>query len=235
MAIGNNGRYGSSNTIRTLALPDPTVLVLADGATSKAIDNARGHLFEQFVAHLFHIYGYNEPTRERLELTSNGIELDLSAEHELTHQRAIAECKAYTSPVKAGMLGTFHSKIVIERYNEPSLQGFFIVLPRLTPNGEEQAKTITDHDRDFKLITARGIVELLKLRHTVVDCPLPNIRGSDPAVLITKEGIFAACHELDAITRTTFSSPRVGCRWTCTVVRPRDFVQRQLFTGLTSN
>lgn len=185
----------------TLALPDPVVLVLADGATPSAVNNARGHLFESFVARLLHSYGYNEPTRERLNVTSDGIELDVVAKHELTGQPATAECKAYTSPVSAAMLGTFHSKLVTRRFREPTTQGFFLALPRLTGNGQELADEIAAHDPGFKILTARGVVDLLRSRRTVVDCPLPGLISSDPAVVVTEHGVHAACLELDPGTR----------------------------------
>ena len=49
--------------LATVAVADPVVLVLADGPSRAAVSNAKGHLFEQFVAQLLHTYGYDEPTR----------------------------------------------------------------------------------------------------------------------------------------------------------------------------
>lgn len=185
-----------------LTLPDPVVLVLAEGETQAAVNNARGHLFELFVAQLLHAYGYGKPTRERLNITSDGVELDVIAVHELTGHTALAECKAYASPVPASMLGNFHSKVVTRRFRDAGTQGFFVALPRLTPNGQEQANEIAAHDDNFHTLTARGVVELLRSRQVVVDCPIPGLLASDPAVLVSKQGVYAACLELDAHTRT---------------------------------
>jgi hypothetical protein len=186
----------------TLTLADPIVLVLANGDTPSAISNARGHLFETFVAHLLHTFGYNKPRTDRLNEVSAGIELDVSADHELTKQPAVVECKAYTSPVTAALLGTFHSKLVTRRYREPTTQGFFVAIPRLTANAKEQADLISGHDPGFTVLTAQSIVDLLANRGAISDCPIANVITSDPAVVVTEHGIHAACLQLDADTRT---------------------------------
>lgn len=111
---GNTSALGAP-----LAVADPLILVLAHGATPAAVRNARGHLFETFVARLLHLFGYGTPTTERLKVKTGGIELDVLATHEISQQPAIAECKTYTSPVPASMLGTFHSKLVTRRYKKP--------------------------------------------------------------------------------------------------------------------
>ncbi len=195
------GVDGSTVSIRALGLSDPVVLVLADGETQSAENNARGHLFESFVAQLLHVYGYNKPTRQRLNVSREGIELDITAIHELTAYDAMAECKAHTSPINAAMLGNFHSKLITTRYKAPDTHGFFVALPRLTTNGQEQANLIAAHDSKFKVLTASHVVELLRSRRTIVDCPIPDLLTSDPAVIITQHGVHGACLELDPATR----------------------------------
>ena len=192
----------NSGEMPTLTLPDPTVVVLADGASKGATDNARGHLFEKFVAHLFHMYGYSQPSIENSNVTADGIELDVVATHEISRQEMIAECKAYSSPVSAAMLGTFHSKLVTRRYKAPNTQGYFVALPRLTANGKEQADEIAANDAGFKLLTARGVVDLLRSKKFIVECPITNVLSSDPAVIISEHGVYAACLEVDDKSRT---------------------------------
>ncbi|MFJ5839796.1 restriction endonuclease [Streptomyces shenzhenensis] len=184
-----------------LTVADPVVLVLAHGETPAAVRNARGHLFEVFVARLLHAYGYGAPTRERLNVSADGIELDVVASHDLSGQGAVAECKAYTSPVPASMLGTFHSKLVTRRFDALDTQGFFVAIPRLTSSGHEYARKITAHDRNFHVLTAATIADLLHARQVIVDCPLEGLLSSDPAVVVTEHGVHAACLELDASTR----------------------------------
>ena len=202
MAQNSSNAASSSGEMATLALPDPTVVVLAEGASKGAIDNARGHLFEKFVAHLFHVYGYSQPSIENCNISADGIELDVIATHLISGQKMIAECKAYSSPVSAAMLGTFHSKLVTRRYKEPNTQGYFVALPRLTANGKEQADEIAANDPGFKLLTARGVVNLLRSGQSIAECPIANILSSDPAVIISEHGVYAACLEVDERSRT---------------------------------
>lgn len=189
-------------SVQPLLVVDPHVLILASDESDTASRNKRGALFESFVASLLNTYGYNEPTRERLNVTADGIELDVEAIHGLTTHRAIAECKAYSSPVAANMLGTFHSKLITGRYADPDLQGFFVAIPRLTGPGQEQANLIEANDPRFRCLTARGIYESLLERGSVVPCPLDIDLKSDDAVVISEDGIYAACIELDPGTRT---------------------------------
>ena len=198
---GSTDEAGPVTPIDALGLPDPVVLVLAEGETDAAINNARGHLFERFVARLLQIYGYNKPTQQHRNITRDGIELDVSATHGMTGHSAIAECKAYISPVTAAMLGSFHSKLVTTRYASPHTQGFFVALPRLTSNGQEQADLIAANDSSFRVLAADNVVELLKSSQTIVECPTPGLLTSDPAVVVTEHGVHAACLDLDPVTR----------------------------------
>jgi hypothetical protein len=157
-------------SVQPLAVVDPHVLILASDESDSASRNKRGGLFERFVASLLNTYGYNEPTRERLNVTADGIELDVEAVHGLTNHRSIAECKAYSSPVAAHMLGTFHSKLVTGRYADANLQGFFVAIPRLTGPGQERAKLIEANDPRFRCLNAKGIYESLLERGSVVPC-----------------------------------------------------------------
>ncbi|GAY15537.1 restriction endonuclease [Mycobacterium sp. shizuoka-1] len=189
-------------SVQPLRVVDPHVLILASDESDAASSNKRGALFESFVASLLNTYGYNEPTRESLNTTANGIELDVSAVHGLTNHRAIAECKAYSSPVPAHMLGTFHSKLVTGRYVDADLQGFFVAIPRLTGQGQEQAKLIEANDPRFRCLTGKNIYESLLERRSLVPCPVDLNLKSDDAVVISEDGIYAACIELDPGTRT---------------------------------
>ncbi|MGR6972702.1 restriction endonuclease [Streptomyces cynarae] len=186
----------------TFALSEPLILVLAEGETQGAVSNARGHLFERFVARLLQSYGYEEPTQEQLNVSADGIELDIRATHRLTGQPAIAECKAYSKPVTAGMLGTFHSKLVTSRYSKPATHGFFVALPRLTSQGMEQARLISSHDSGFTLLTTTGVVKALRDLKTITECPTTNILTSNPAVLVTEYGVYTSCQQLDATSRS---------------------------------
>ncbi|MGV9270269.1 nSTAND1 domain-containing NTPase [Kitasatospora sp. NPDC003701] len=186
-----------------ITVTDPVILVLASGATPAAVGTARGRLFESFVAQLLHAYGYSKPSTERLNITANGIELDVAASHEITRQTALAECKAYSSHVPAYMVAVFHSKLVTKRKStsDDDVQGFFVAIPRLTADGHEYAEQITANDSGFHLLTARDITDRLTERGWIVDCPTSGPLTSDLAVVITEDGVYSACLELDTTSR----------------------------------
>lgn len=87
--------------MKTLAVQGTRVVVLATGDTPHAVNDARGHLFERFMGNVLERYGYERPKLENFNVTSDGIELDISVYHSLNGRRALAECKACTSPVPA--------------------------------------------------------------------------------------------------------------------------------------
>ena len=60
-----------------LRVPQWRLLVLADGDTPQHRANARGHLFEVFVATLLKSYGYGGLDKQVLQHTSDGIEIDV--------------------------------------------------------------------------------------------------------------------------------------------------------------
>ncbi|HWB37369.1 MAG TPA: restriction endonuclease, partial [Rugosimonospora sp.] len=149
-------------------LEQSRVLVLAPGATPAAAANARGHLFEVFVANLLHLYGYEAPTASTVNVTSEGVELDVSATHRLSRSRAIAECKAYGRPVKATELTSFYGKLAVERFENPDTLGLFFAIPGLTSDGEEKARSIAEKDHEFIYLSARDIVERLEQEGVIV-------------------------------------------------------------------
>jgi hypothetical protein len=126
--------------MRSFAVQDTQVLVLPDSPTA----DAKGALFERFIAKLLaNHFGFEQPRTRNLNVTSDGIELDVAAKHKLTASNAIAECKAYSRNLKAAELTNFYGKLVIERFEDPSAFGLFCALPRLTPDGEEKAKDLS--------------------------------------------------------------------------------------------
>ena len=191
----------SAPPLVTLTSTDAAVVVLAEGHTDSAVNFARGHLFERFFADFLHSYGYNKPKVEDRNITRSGIELDLSATHNLTRQPAIVECKAQVDPIGPTQLGKFHSKLVVERYKSPKTHGFFVAIPRFTAPAREQADLIIANDPGFSVLTANGLADQLRQNGTIIDCPLPGILTSDYAVIISEAGIFGACLENDRATR----------------------------------
>lgn len=188
-----------------LAMPDLSVLVMAYGESQQEQGNARGHLFERFVAKLLNRYGFEEPRLSNLNVTSEGIELDVVARHNLTHAKAIAECKAYSRPVKAAELTSFYGKLAAERLDEPHTFGLMVTLPRLTPEGEEKARAISARDPNFRYLNADDVASAMRDLAMIVDEPDGLMHTSDPALIITDDGEFAATLLLDELSRQPLS------------------------------
>lgn len=185
--------------MRSLSIQDPQLLVLADASTV----GGKGGLFERFIAHLLSVnYGFETPTKQNVNVTSDGIELDVVSEHRLTGEPAMAECKAYSRNVKASELTNFYGKLTVERFDSPSAFGLFCALPRLTPEGEEKAKSIAKKDKSFRYLSAVHLTETLRQAGQVGDIPAKITDYSDEAILVTDQGVYAACIVLDARERT---------------------------------
>ena len=87
--------------VERITIQDYQVLVLAHGDTPAGAANARGHLFEDFIALLMKEFGFDAPSRRDLNVTSEGIELDVVLRNTFTNEIAFAEGKAYATNVKA--------------------------------------------------------------------------------------------------------------------------------------
>jgi hypothetical protein len=195
------------------------LLVLADGDTLPAQNQAKGHLFEEFIANLMSLYGYEQPTTKNVNVNSAGIELDLSALHRMTHQRMIAECKCYSSDVGTPLLKAFYGALTSERLDsDGDLFGYFVAVPGLTPDASERARKIQAKDPYFRVLTSEDVLQYLEEQREipsaaelrsrfVVDAPL-----SDDALVVTKEGLFIAALELDSQTRLATRVVVFPCR-----------------------
>jgi hypothetical protein len=183
-----------------VALDTTQVLVLADGHTPADVRNRRGRVFERFIALLLTHYGYSHPRPEHLNVVSDGIELDVTAEHRLTGRSLVAECKAYSVNVAPEKLDQFLGKYALLRSNNDALDGFFIALPRLTGPGVAHAEAIMESFPQLKVLAAPDVVTKLReveLLPAEPDEPLL----ADPAVIVTEHGLALAYRSLDPRSR----------------------------------
>ncbi|WP_394614579.1 restriction endonuclease [Lentzea sp. JNUCC 0626] len=187
--------------MKRVVVSDPQVLVLAAGDTVQAVNNAKGHLFEAFVAKVLARYGYEDPTTRNLNVNSDGVELDVVAMHKLTKSTAIAECKAYSSAVNAQALTSFYGKLVVERFKLPKAHGFFFALPRFTADGVEKSEEISSQDDSFTYLDATAVHDIAKELGIVCDYPNGETLSSDTAIVITSDGVYACHKHLDKQTR----------------------------------
>jgi hypothetical protein len=134
-------------------------------------------------------------------VTANGIELDVKTKHRLSGHHSVAECKAYSSSVPSGELARFYGKLSALRLEDPSLFGWFVALPGLTPAGNEQAEYITKRDANIRVMTATHVVQVLKEQGMIVDHPDSDAILADPAVAITPGGLYSLAKEVNSDTR----------------------------------
>jgi len=179
----------------TLSLAAPQIVLVAPGKTPAAQANARGHLFERLMARVFEAYGCEKPTQSSVNVRSDGYELDIETRVVLTHEEAIAECKAYTSRLPSQALSTFYGKLSAERLARPNLHGWFVAIPGLTSDGDQLVKKLAGDTR-FRFIDAESIYQLITGRGWITAIQGPNV--SDEGVLIAEEGTFAIAKKLDA-------------------------------------
>lgn len=184
-----------------IAVETTNVVVLAEGSNAQAVANAKGHLFESFVSTLLSTQGYGSPRTENLNVTSEGVELDVAATHSVTGHKLICECKAYSSNVRVPALTSFLGKLALAQADEPLCHGLFVALPRLTPEAKEKADAAQRKLKGFRHFSSYGLCTLLdeaKLLPPLDDGPALT---ADPMLLVSEHGLALAARELDSKTR----------------------------------
>lgn len=187
--------------METTVSADPVILVLAEGDSPAAVRDARGHLFEEFTGRLLEVHGYEEPQRRRLNVASNGIELDLSVRHRLNGHRAIVECKCYSTPVGQPAATSFYGALAKERLSDKNAHGYLVVTPRLSPDADEFIREVQKHETNLTLLTSREIVDILHTQKFIPTILRDDLLITDHAVVITPYGMFAAGKVNDPYTR----------------------------------
>lgn len=184
-----------------ISVETTAVAVLARGGSTGEISNRRGHLLEVFLARLLALLGYEEPRRENLNVTSDGIELDVVARARVSGQALIAECKAYSASVPASQLTSFVGKYALAREDDQHLAGLFLALPRLTAGAQEKADEAQSKFALFRVLGSTDVVrELVDAELLPAVSAGPKLH-SDLTVVITEHGLALAARELDGRSR----------------------------------
>ncbi|MBK6528820.1 MAG: restriction endonuclease [Deltaproteobacteria bacterium] len=177
-------------------------------------------MFEHFVANLLNDFGYQKPTFGDLNNTADGIEIDVTGSLELTGQRMIAECKAWSSPISAKVLLSFYGKLGVQRFKNPDLVGFFIAIPGLTSSAREQQQELELNDPQFRVMNTEVILKHLESKGRlgsvgeIIKSYAPPVGPlSAAALLISEDGLFLAVKELfedSKMTRRVLVYPGSG-------------------------
>jgi predicted transcriptional regulator len=187
--------------LRQIVVPVTSVAVLATADSKQKQSDLRGHLLEDFLGLLLGRLGYGAPTTDSLRTTSEGIEIDVTAEQKVTGQKLMAECKAYSAPIAAHHLNAFAGKYLLAREDDPQLAGIFLGLPNLTAAGKEQADALSSKVSVFKYLSSVDVCGLLKDANLLPSIDQGPSLKSDLTVLITEHGLALSAIELDPESR----------------------------------
>lgn len=191
-----------TESLSSLDITAPQLVIIANGESTSTQATARGHLFEKFIARLLEAFGCTAPTKSSLNVRQSGYEVDITTSFTLTHESAIAECKAYSSALPLSALSTFYGKLSAERLDNPAVHGWFVVVPGLTADGHEFARKLEAGDKKFKLVTAYQIYDLVRQKDWIQ--PISTHDGalfSDHGILLSSDGVAAIAKRLDKDTR----------------------------------
>ncbi|GIG39235.1 nSTAND1 domain-containing NTPase [Cellulomonas phragmiteti] len=183
-----------------VVVQDPVIILLAEGDDAGSQANARGHLFESFMARVMHQLGYKEPTQSKLNVRADGFEVDISAQHDLNDAHAVAECKALATNINVNQATAFYGRLTALRFKQTNLDGFLFAIPRLTADAAQFVESVRKNDPRFFAYTAGDIWDLLQ-RRGLTD-PISGENVSDQALVVHSSGIYCAAIELDPETRT---------------------------------
>lgn len=186
----------------TLDISAPQIVIVAAGETPNHQANARGHLFEKFVARVLEAYGCESPSSSTVNVRQNGYEVDISTKFVLSREVAIAECKAYSSALAIPAISAFYGKVGTERLDHPATHGWFFAIPGLTADAQQLARKLEEKDKRFRSVNATEIYKLVcdKAWIKVIESKDAEI-FSDQAILLTDSGVCALAKQLDPISR----------------------------------
>ena len=185
-----------------LDIAAPQLVIIGEGDNPSAQSNTKGHLFERFVARLFQAMGCKAPSVSSLNVKQNGYELDIEMRINLTDERVIAECKAYSSPLSSSALNAFYGKLTTERFDHPETRGWFVAIPGLTADGHTLARKLEERDQRFRLLTATSVYSTVQSLDWIRAIePREGVVLSDHAMLLSQHGVAALAKQIDSKTR----------------------------------
>ncbi len=174
------------------------IRVVATGQTGSQQANARGKLFERIVAKVLTHYGY-EITEHNLNINLAGMELDIHGQTTITGLPFYAECKCYSSDVRAEKLQTFFGKYMTQWLAEKRCQELFVALPGVNSHAlgfykqhcesnDEVTVRLLQEDAVLTAIVDSGLALSPQEVSRKVDCSIG--RPGESELLCTPHGFF---------------------------------------------
>src|SRR5947209_4483044 len=94
----------------------------------------KGELFERLMMIALDTQGYHK-FRPRINYT--GMEIDIKAEHKVSKEQLLCECKAHFKPIGSRSLTDFLGKLTMKRSKNPTMRGIFASLSGFSSNAFE--------------------------------------------------------------------------------------------------
>lgn len=171
--------------------------ILADGESSSAKANARGHLFEKLMSDVLNHYGYS--IEERPNVNYAGMEIDIEGKASLTRIKIYAECKCYDKDIDSPKFQQFYGKYLAKWFQDKRCQGLFIAIPRINSSamGFYNENCVNNDEITIKLLNENHVIKAvidsnLTISHDVIVNSLYNYNFElgDWVLLYTEKGFF---------------------------------------------
>jgi hypothetical protein len=172
--------------------------ILADGSSTQAKANARGHLFEKLMSAVLNRYGYTID-EQKPSVNYAGMEIDIEGRAALSGVKVYAECKCYDKGIDAPNLQAFFGKYMTKWLSDNLCQGLFIAIPGLNSHAKgffnencENRKEIT-----VKLLNEEDVMDAIIYSKLIVshDAVINSVHNynfelGDWVILYTEKGFF---------------------------------------------
>ena len=144
------------------------IKILADGNTIKARDNARGKLFENFMAEIFQKIGYEIDDIPNVNYA--GMEIDIEGKLIATNNPLYAECKCYETAITAPKLRDFYGKYMAKWRKNKNCHGLFIALPSINSSakGFYNEYIRNDSEINFKILEEPKVLDLFLRNRNII-------------------------------------------------------------------
>lgn len=170
-------------------MPEYYIEVAVSGGTSSV---ERGDLLVNLMREIFDAVNYKSGPAIRV----TGMEVDITATHNVTNEEVYAECKAHRDPISADALPKLLGNVMLRN----AQQGWLVTTSRLSKDAEgwriEWEKKPTDERRRLQIYTPARLLELLIASNRIVDpsiiASLTMVQQRDWYLLLTNYGRYWA-------------------------------------------
>jgi tetratricopeptide (TPR) repeat protein len=156
----------------------------------------KGTLFERLMKAVLDVLGYHN---FRTRINYVGMEIDIKAEHKVTSEPLLCECKAHARPIGPQALTDFFGKVSIKRSKNSSLKGIFASLSGYSANALEMYDEFTPQDKLVNtLLDNYQILDLLRksgllISEQEIDSKMSsntNLNLGERYLVYTESGVF---------------------------------------------